>query len=246
VIDHLALRPYEGDHQVVILPGADSFNPSAGNALLKTLEEPPGQAVLILLARQLTAVLPTIRSRCQVLRLPVPGHDLLQAEAELAGLSPAQADLQARIATAQTGDPSALAADEVTEHVAACFTLWGYLVERNGTPLLAWVEEHLKGQDKEATAAWLTAWLTTFGLWLRDAMLVAWRCEPDRLTFPEVGQRLAATPLPAPVFFEEAAQRLAATYRALAANAQPRLVVGNLLLGLQDDLARRRVSRYHG
>jgi len=246
VIEHLALRPYEGDHQVVIVPGADCFNAAAGNALLKTLEEPPGQAVLILLARHLTAVLPTIRSRCQVLRLPVPALDLLQAEAELAGLSPDQARLQARIATAQTGDASALVAEQVADHVAACFSLWEHIVSRQGTPLLAWVEEHLKGQDKEAAAVWLTAWLTTLGLWLRDAMLVAWGCEPVRLTFPEVGQRLAATPLPAPVFFEDAAGRLAAAYRELAANAQPRLVVGNLLLGLQDDLARTPGSGYHG
>jgi len=246
VIEHLALRPYEGEHQVVIVPGADCFNPAAGNALLKTLEEPPGQAVLILLARHLTAVLPTIRSRCQVLRLPVPELDLLQAEGEMAGLSPTQARLQARIAAAQTGDLSALAVDEVAEHVAACFALWEHIVRREGTPLLAWVEEHLKGQDKEATAAWLSAWLTTFGLWLRDAMLVAWGDDPARLTFPEVGQRLAAGSLPEPGFFEKAAGRLAAAYRELAANAQPRLVAGNLLLGLQDDLARSRVSGYHG
>jgi len=246
VIEHLALRPYEGEHQVVIVPGADCFNPPAGNCLLKTLEEPPGQAVLILLARHLTAVLPTIRSRCQVLRLPVPERHLLQAQGELAGLSRSQAGLQARIAAAQTGDPSALAGDEVAEHVTACFALWDHIVGGQGTPLLTWVEEHLKGQDKETTAAWLTAWLTTFGLWARDAMLVAWGCDPAGLTFPEVGQRLAAAPLPDPRFFEQAAGRLAAVYRELAANAQARLVVGNLLLGLQDDLARSRGPGYHG
>jgi len=245
VIEHLALRPYEGEYQVVIVPGADCFNPPAGNALLKTLEEPPGRAVLILLARHLTAVLPTIRSRCQVLRLPMPALDLLQAEAELAGLSPDQARLQARIATAQTGDPSSLTAEEVADYVAACFSLWEHIVTGQGTPLLAWVEEHLKGQDKEASALWLSAWLTTLGLWLRDAMLVVWGCDPARLTFPEVGQRLAASPLPDPGFFAEAARRLAAAYRELAANAQPRLVVGNLLLGLQDDLARSPGSGYH-
>jgi DNA polymerase III subunit delta' len=61
----LAYRPYEAPRKACIIDGADRLNPAAGNALLKTLEEPPGNALLILLATSIDNVLPTIRSRCQ-------------------------------------------------------------------------------------------------------------------------------------------------------------------------------------
>jgi DNA polymerase-3 subunit delta' len=245
VIARLALQPYEGERQVVVLDGADRLHPAAGNALLKTLEEPPGQAVLILTARHLTAVLPTIRSRCQVLRLPVPEVDLLRAQGEMAGLGPAEARLRARIAAAQPGDAAVLATDEVADQVAECFTLWQRLLDGRGGPLLAWLEDFLKGKEKTELAVRLTAWLTTFGLWLRDAMLLTWGCDPGRLTFVEVGERLGGAPLPDRRFFERAVGRLAVAHEGLAANGQPRLVLGALLLGLQDDLARCVGSRYH-
>ncbi|TYP00122.1 DNA polymerase III delta prime subunit [Geothermobacter ehrlichii] len=64
----LAYRPLEGTKKICIIDQADTLNPAAGNALLKTLEEPPGEAMLILLASRPERLLTTIRSRCQ--RLP--------------------------------------------------------------------------------------------------------------------------------------------------------------------------------
>lgn len=63
----LSLRPYEAPRKACIIDGAEKLNQSSGNALLKTLEEPPGDAILILLSNNADAVLPTIRSRCQIL-----------------------------------------------------------------------------------------------------------------------------------------------------------------------------------
>ena len=60
----------EGGCNVVILDGVDSMNKEAANAMLKTLEEPPAGTVMILLTDKIHAVLPTIISRCQILRLP--------------------------------------------------------------------------------------------------------------------------------------------------------------------------------
>jgi len=64
----LSFRPLEAPRRVCVIDGADRLNPAAGNALLKTLEEPGGKALLILLTARPEAVLSTIRSRCQ--RLP--------------------------------------------------------------------------------------------------------------------------------------------------------------------------------
>jgi DNA polymerase-3 subunit delta' len=61
----LELRPLEGTHKVFIIEPADAMNPSAANALLKGLEEPPEESHFILLTTNLQALLLTIRSRCQ-------------------------------------------------------------------------------------------------------------------------------------------------------------------------------------
>jgi len=61
----LSLRPVEAPKKVCIVSQADRMNLAAANAFLKTLEEPPGSALLILLSDTPTALLPTILSRCQ-------------------------------------------------------------------------------------------------------------------------------------------------------------------------------------
>ena len=62
----LHLRPFEGDRRVYVVERADSMNPDAADALLKSLEEPPSYATVVLLADRLALVSETIRSRCQL------------------------------------------------------------------------------------------------------------------------------------------------------------------------------------
>src|SRR5260370_14475995 len=61
-------RPFEGAARVFIVEDADTMNDQASNALLKTLEEPPPTSHLILTTSNPTSLLPTIRSRCQIIR----------------------------------------------------------------------------------------------------------------------------------------------------------------------------------
>ncbi len=66
---HFSLKPYQAVGQVVILEDASTLTPEAQNAMLKILEEPPANAILILGASSDAKFLPTILSRCQVIRL---------------------------------------------------------------------------------------------------------------------------------------------------------------------------------
>ena len=61
----VSLKPYEADYKVVIIIEAHTLTQEAGNALLKTLEEPPSNTILILVTHVPEALLPTIRSRVQ-------------------------------------------------------------------------------------------------------------------------------------------------------------------------------------
>lgn len=64
----LSLRPMSAASRIAIIDDAETMNEESANSLLKTLEEPPPGAILFLLAPDLTQILPTIRSRCQVIR----------------------------------------------------------------------------------------------------------------------------------------------------------------------------------
>jgi DNA polymerase-3 subunit delta' len=66
----LTTRPTLGDRRVVIVDPVDDLEPNASNALLKSLEEPPQGTVFLLVAHRMGRFLPTIRSRCRVLRFP--------------------------------------------------------------------------------------------------------------------------------------------------------------------------------
>jgi len=68
IIHDTNLAPIEGPHKLYILEDAGSFNEPSANAFLKTLEEPPSDTIIILLAHSFEAVQPTIISRCQVVR----------------------------------------------------------------------------------------------------------------------------------------------------------------------------------
>ena len=69
----LTLKPYQGKYRVALFLRFQEANPNAANALLKTLEEAPPHAILILTADNAEQLLPTIVSRCEVLRLrPLP------------------------------------------------------------------------------------------------------------------------------------------------------------------------------
>jgi len=68
----MSLTPAEGAWRVVIVDAVDQLNNNAANALLKIMEEPPAQALLLLVCHEPGAILPTIRSRCRQFLLDVP------------------------------------------------------------------------------------------------------------------------------------------------------------------------------
>ena len=74
------IKPYAGGHKVYIVQDAELMNVQAQNALLKTLEEPPAYVVILLLASNAEAFLPTILSRCVKLSVSQESGDVLSSE----------------------------------------------------------------------------------------------------------------------------------------------------------------------
>jgi DNA polymerase-3 subunit delta' len=81
-----ALSSADGGARVAIVDSIDELNPSAANALLKLLEEPPPRVTFLLVSHQPARLLPTIRSRCRELRLaPLSPQDMARALAQAGG-----------------------------------------------------------------------------------------------------------------------------------------------------------------
>ncbi|MBC8017773.1 MAG: DNA polymerase III subunit delta' [Verrucomicrobia bacterium] len=91
----LSLRPYEAPRKACILEPAERMSVNAANSLLKTLEEPPGNAIIILLSENADMLLPTIRSRCQLIRFSPLSPENIRLLLEKSGMAPDDAGLLA-------------------------------------------------------------------------------------------------------------------------------------------------------
>lgn len=99
----LILKPYMSKYRVALFLRFHEANDNAANALLKTLEEAPSYAVLILTADNPEQLLPTIISRCEVLRLRPLSVEKIQQELETRGLETGRAKLIAHISGGRMG-----------------------------------------------------------------------------------------------------------------------------------------------
>ncbi len=163
-----SLAPMEARHKIFVLRELERANLPAANALLKTLEEPPAQVVMLLTSARPHALLPTIISRCQVLTLRgLPQQMVAEALVGRWGASREQADLLARLAEGRLGwavqrltDENAW--DERTRRMAQARDL----PRQNRVQRLAYAEELSR------TSAALQPTLALWASWWRDVMLV--------------------------------------------------------------------------
>lgn len=97
-------KPFEGRYKVFVLLEVERMRPEGANALLKALEEPPPNAVLILVTSNVNALLPTVRSRCQLVKfLPVP-VEILASGLEARGVPKERARELALLSQGRVGE----------------------------------------------------------------------------------------------------------------------------------------------
>jgi DNA polymerase-3 subunit delta' len=223
----LSLRPVEATMKACVIDDADRLNPAAANALLKTLEEPPGSALLILLTTNPAAILPTVRSRCQLLRFSPLPERVIEEYLEGIGREPSAARLAASLAGGSIS--RAMEMDEGSAGAARqnLFERLQTLSREEITPLFAAAEE--LAADRERAMETLDTLTSMF----RDVLLIqagnnqvvnrdlfvlleneALRVAPDR-TLARLGHILEAR-------------------QALQRNANPRLAMDVLLMRLAD------------
>ena len=145
------LSAAEGGRRVVIVDAADDLNPNAANALLKLLEEPPANAVLLLVAHQPNRLLPTIRSRCRELRcMPLAAPDLNAALASTGLPTSADAGALADLASGSVGQAIRLMEHDGVETYASLVSLLSGLPNIDRPRALALAEKFgARGQQEK-------------------------------------------------------------------------------------------------
>lgn len=112
----LLLRPHEGRSKVVIVEPADMMTEPAANALLKTLEEPGSGRFLVLVTSRVSYMLPTVRSRCQIIRFSALPEAVVEKLLLDAGASPEKASA----AAALSGGSMTRAISYLEEDIEGC------------------------------------------------------------------------------------------------------------------------------
>ena len=162
VISKLAMKPYEARYRIAIFEDFDHAAARTQDAMLKTLEEPPSHAILILLATSLEALLPTILSRSQIIHLRPVSTETLQDV--LINHYRAPFDDAVRLAHFSGGRIgwaiSALQNPEVLDQRAKALDLFEQALTGNRRVRFGFAEGLSKDKDKLALYPLLELWLT--------------------------------------------------------------------------------------
>ncbi len=175
------IKPYQREHKFYIISDAEKMNAQAQNALLKTLEEPPAYAHLLLLTNGENQLLPTVLSRCVMLKMqPVSDARIASYLMEEKGIAPAEAALFAGFADGNPGRALQLAEDE--EFLSLCTDTARFLFELPRMDSYQLAQKAAENGEKKET---LDLYLSFLQSWYRDVLLCKASGKAENLIFAE-------------------------------------------------------------
>ena len=227
-----ALKPFEGKTRVFIIDGAETMSNDAANALLKTLEEPPDDVLIVLVASSSDALPETVVSRCQQFRLkPVPGEEIEARLVDDYGADPDNARLLARLSQGKPGwaiaaleDPALL--EMHTQMMRRVISTVGGDLEQRFQ-----YARQLSGsfrRDRANVLAELRRWAE---FW-RDVAVVKAGLTEQVINADWLGELKACAAIAGDAEVASAAQAARETSRAVSANANPRLAIEVMMLDM--------------
>ncbi len=228
----VAIKPYSGKYKVYILSEAEKMTAQAQNALLKTLEEPPEYAVIMLLTSNVNALLPTIVSRCVTLDMkPVPDEVVRRFLCGQMHVPDYKAEVCVAFARGNIGKAKALASSEDFEKVKAeALSLLKYIQEMDLNEIIAAVKKITEYKLE------VSDYLDICVIWYRDALLFKATSDVNHLIFREELQALRRTAQRSSYEgIENIIKALDTAKRRLDANVNFELVMQMLLMTIQEN-----------
>ncbi len=181
VIYDVAVKPYCSQHKIYIIPDAQMMTVQAQNALLKTIEEPPEYAVIMLLTSNVDGLLPTIQSRCVRLDLKVVDDSLVkQYLMERLHVPDYQAEIDASFAQGSIG----IAKEAATSEEFSNITRNALKILKNADSMEVYeLADEIKLLSAEKQN--IGDYLDIFQFWFRDVLMFKATREIDNLVFKQ-------------------------------------------------------------
>ena len=179
VVNDIVVKPYSSPYKIYIIPDAQMMGEAAQNVLLKTIEDPPEYAVILLLTTSIGSLLPTICSRCVRLDLKVVDEKRVKEYLmQKLNLTEEEAELDASFAQGSIGRAVEVASSEEFQEVTHnALEILRTVLEKQENELADAV--HMLSQDKQV----LLEYLEIFQFWFRDVLLFKATREIDHLVF---------------------------------------------------------------
>ena len=181
VVNDVEIRPYESPYKIYVIDEASKMTPQAQNALLKTLEEPPSYAVILLLADNPDSLLPTITSRCVTLRLtPVSDADMKEFLMSQLHVPDYQAEIEASFAQGNIGRAKMIArTTEFLEMTENAIHQLKRCKDMDVRDMVEMIKDLSEGKENARD------YLDIYTMWFRDVLMFKATREIDDLLFKE-------------------------------------------------------------
>ena len=181
VNNDVAIKPYSSKYKVYIINEAEKMTPQAQNAILKTLEEPPAYAVIMLLVSNVNTLLPTILSRCVVLNMkPVRDELVKKYLMEELQIPDYKADVCVAFARGNVGKAKLLASSEEFENVKAeALSLLKYIKDMEIQEIVSAIKKISEYRLE------INDYLDIMSIWYRDVLLFKATNDVNHLVFRE-------------------------------------------------------------
>ena len=166
IIKEIDIKPYQSDYKFIIVKSADSINIQGQNAILKTIEEPPSYGIIILACENIASLLPTIKSRCIVVRFNPLTTEQMEGYLEEKGIRGTEQEVYAKLAEGCIGVAEDILQDETYMELRKESISYLQRLERGQIMEIYDLVKEITDQ-KESIEQILNFWL----LWYRDVMV---------------------------------------------------------------------------
>lgn len=227
----VSIKPYGGKKKIYIIPEAEKMNAQAQNALLKTLEEPPSYAVMLLLTENVDELLPTIQSRCITLSMkPVKDGVIKAFLMEEVKLPDYKADICVAFARGNLGKAKLLAQNEEFDKIRE--DVLSLLRHVNDMEIYELTEAVRKATEWKLE---ISDYLDIMSIWYRDVCLFKATMDANNLIFKDEIQYIRKVANTSSYEgLEEIIEALEKARKRLQANVNFELVMELLFLALKE------------
>lgn len=181
IVNTMDVMPYKGPYKIYIVDEAEKMNPAAQNAILKTIEEPPEYGMILLLASNRGAFLPTILSRCVLLTVkPVSDQTIRHYLLQKFHVSEQTADICANFSMGNVGKAiHAALSEEFSELRQFAISVLQYMHEKEIFELAEQVKKMKIWKDS------VDDFLDIMLMWFRDVLLLKFCGGENDIIFKE-------------------------------------------------------------